>query len=90
VGPISPLAVSPHKREVIGSAPEWCAFGYWDARRSSSRVACCSALFLSADRRGEIGGSWQYVSSIGPPRKEAAGCSGAGELAVCQLHRTQR
>jgi hypothetical protein len=40
-------------------------------------------------RRG-AGESWQYASSIEPPRGEAAGCSGAGQLAVCQLYRTQR
>jgi hypothetical protein len=52
VGPISPPAVSPLTREVIGGAPEWCAFGCWvTPRRSSSRVACCSALFLGVDRK---------------------------------------
>jgi hypothetical protein len=54
VGPISPPAVSPHKREVIGGAPEWCAFGCWVTRRSSSRAACCSALFLGVDRRQRV------------------------------------
>ena len=40
-------------------------------------ASCVPRLLRSSDAR-EIGGSWQHVSSIGPPRKEAAGCSVAG------------
>jgi hypothetical protein len=76
-----PACCISHKREVIGSAPEWCVFGFWVTRRSAVLSTVLQRVYLR--RRSCRGLSreqcvLQCLGETAPPAKWASWSGTAG------------